>query len=32
MKIGNKNIVNDKKMTSLDPYELQSMLVEAKRQ
>ena len=32
MKIWNKNIVNDKKMTSLDPYELQSMLVEAKHQ
>ena len=32
MKIWNKNIINDKKMTSLDPYELQSILVEAKHQ
>lgn len=32
MKIWNKNIINDKKMTSLDPYELQSMLVDAKNQ
>lgn len=32
MKIGNKSIINDKKMTSLDPFQLQSMLVEAKKQ
>lgn len=32
MKIGDKSIINDKKMTSLDPFQLQSMLVEAKKQ
>jgi hypothetical protein len=30
IKIGNQTTVNDKKMTSLDAYQLQSLLADAK--